>query len=73
MPRITVGVSGASGSIYAIQTLRASRAIGGHEVHLVISTRARQTIKLETDVESSQLESLASLATLLPLPSITCR
>ena len=35
MRRIIVGVSGASGSIYAIQTLRALRAIGGFEVHLV--------------------------------------
>ena len=61
MPRIIVGVSGASGSIYAIQTLRALRAIGGFEVHLVISAQARQTVELETDVKPPQLEALADV------------
>ena len=51
MPRIIVGVSGASGSIYAIQTLRALRAIGGFEIHLVVSPQAKQTVELETDVK----------------------
>jgi 4-hydroxy-3-polyprenylbenzoate decarboxylase len=61
MPRIIVGVSGASGSIYAIQTLRALRAIGGFEVHLVLSAQAKQTIELETDVKPEQLEALADV------------
>jgi len=61
MPRIIVGVSGASGSIYAIQTLRALRAIGGFEVHLVVSAQAKQTIELETDVKPEQLDALADV------------
>jgi 4-hydroxy-3-polyprenylbenzoate decarboxylase len=61
MPRIIVGVSGASGSIYAIQTLRALRAIGGYEVHLVLSPQAAQTVELETDVKREELESLGDV------------
>jgi 4-hydroxy-3-polyprenylbenzoate decarboxylase len=61
MPRIIVGVSGASGSIYAIQTLRALRAIGGYEVHLVLSAQAKQTVELETDVTPPELEALADI------------
>ena len=61
MPRIIVGVSGASGSIYAIQMLRALRAIGGHEVHLVLSAQAKQTVELETDVKPPELEALADV------------
>ena len=61
MPRIIVGVSGASGSIYAIQTLRALRAIGGFEVHLVLSPQAAQTVELETDVKQDALEALADV------------
>ena len=61
MPRIIVGVSGASGSIYAIQTLRALRAIGGYEIHLVISQQARQTIELETDVKAAELDTYADV------------
>jgi 4-hydroxy-3-polyprenylbenzoate decarboxylase len=61
MPRIIVGVSGASGSIYAIQTLRALRAIGGFEIHLVVSPQAKQTVRLETDVEPHELEALADV------------
>jgi 4-hydroxy-3-polyprenylbenzoate decarboxylase len=61
MPRIIVGVSGASGSIYAIQTLRALRAVGGFEVHLVLSPQAVQTVELETDVQRAELESLGDV------------
>jgi 4-hydroxy-3-polyprenylbenzoate decarboxylase len=61
MPRIIVGVSGASGSIYALQTLRALRAVGGFEVHLVLSPQAVQTVELETDVQRAELESLGDV------------
>jgi 4-hydroxy-3-polyprenylbenzoate decarboxylase len=61
MPRIIVGVSGASGSIYAIQTLRALRAIGGYEIHLVCSPQAKQTVELETDVKPAELEAYADV------------
>jgi 4-hydroxy-3-polyprenylbenzoate decarboxylase len=61
MRRIIVGVSGASGSIYAIQTLRALRAAGGIEVHLVLSPQARRTVELETGVTAPELEALADV------------
>lgn len=61
MPRIIVGVSGASGSIYAIQTLRALRAIGGYEIHLIVSEQARQTVELETDVKAEELHGYADV------------
>jgi flavin prenyltransferase len=61
MRRIIVGVSGASGSIYAIQTLRALRAIGGFEIHLVISEQAKQTVELETGVKPAELEEYADI------------
>lgn len=61
MRRIIVGVSGASGSIYAIATLRALRAIGGFEVHLVASEQAKQTVELETDIRPAELEALADV------------
>jgi 4-hydroxy-3-polyprenylbenzoate decarboxylase len=59
--RIIVGVSGASGSIYAISTLRALRGIGGYEIHLVCSQQAKQTVELETDVKPDELDALADV------------
>ncbi len=47
--RIVVGISGASGAIYGIRTLRALRDAAGVEVHLVVSSGARATIEYETD------------------------
>jgi 4-hydroxy-3-polyprenylbenzoate decarboxylase len=61
MRRLIVGVSGASGSIYAVQTLRALRAIGGIETHLVASEQAYQTIELETDVGRADFDALADV------------
>lgn len=61
MRRIIVGVSGASGSVYAIATLRALRSIGEFEVHLVASEQAKQTVELETDVKPAELEGLADV------------
>lgn len=57
--RIVVGVSGASGSLYAYRTLEALRA-AGVESHLVISEQARRTIELETDKSVRDFEVLAS-------------
>lgn len=59
--RIIVGVSGASGSVYAFATLRALRAVPDVETHLVVSQQARRTIVLETDLTAADLESLADV------------
>ncbi len=46
--RIVVGISGSSGPIYGIRTLEVLRALGGIEIHLVLSDAAQETIRLET-------------------------
>jgi 4-hydroxy-3-polyprenylbenzoate decarboxylase len=61
MRRIIVGVSGASGSIYAVATLRALRAIGGFEIHLVASQQAKVTVELETDLGAAAFDALADV------------
>ncbi len=61
MRRIIIGVSGASGSAYAYMALQALRAIGGIETHLVVSSAARRTIELETDMNVRDFESLADV------------
>ena len=62
MRRLIVGVSGASGSVYAIATLRALAAVPDVETHLVLSHQARRTIELETEMSASEVEALADVA-----------
>ena len=57
--KLVVGVSGASGVIYAIRLLETLKE-ANIETHLVMSTAARETIVLETEYSVSQVESLAS-------------
>jgi len=57
--KIVVGVSGASGSVYALRTLQKLRAQPGVEIHLVISRSAEKTLFLETGRKSSELKELA--------------
>jgi len=59
MRKLIVGISGASGSVYAYAALRALRAVPDIEIHLVLSTQARQTIELETDHTAPDFEALA--------------
>lgn len=61
MRRIIIGISGASGSAYGYMALQALRAIGGVESHLVVSTAARRTIELETQLRVEGFESLADV------------
>lgn len=61
MRRLIVGVSGASGSVYAIAALRALRGVPDLETHLVLSEQARQTIELETDSTAAEVEALADV------------
>ena len=62
MRRIIIGISGASGSLYGYMVLQALRAIGGVETHLVLTTAARRTIELETEMTADDFESLADVA-----------
>lgn len=61
MRKIIVGVSGSSGSLYAFAALRALRAAGDIETHLVVSAPARRTIELETDLTVADFEALADV------------
>lgn len=59
--KIIVGISGASGVIYAIRLLEILRDVDDVETHLVMSTAAAQTIGLETDFVASDVEKLADV------------
>ena len=57
--RIIVAISGASGSIYGIEILKALNRLG-IETHLVISQAAKMTLDFECEGIEEQLPSLAS-------------
>ena len=57
--KLIVGISGASGSVYAYAALQALRAAGDIEVHLVLSQQARQTIEIETPHTAADFETIA--------------
>ena len=57
--KIIVGISGASGSIYAVRLLQEMKK-AGVETHLVASKWAKYTIERETNYEFDQVKELAS-------------
>lgn len=69
--KIVVGVSGASGSIYAIRLLQKLCARPEVETHLVVSRSAEKTLFLETGKKSSELRQLATYSYFLD--DIGCR
>ena len=58
MEKMIVGISGASGAIYGIETLKALRA-AGVETHLVVSKTAQITLAHEMDYTLPQVHKLA--------------
>ena len=58
--RLIVGISGASGAEIGIQLLQAMQRQPDWETHLIISSGARRTIRLETQYSIEQVESLAT-------------
>lgn len=56
--RLIVGISGASGIVYAVRALEVLRALGV-ETHLVMSRAAELTRSYETDLTKTELEALA--------------
>ena len=59
MKRIIVGITGASGTIYAVDLLEKLHQLPNVEVHLVMSTWAKKNLELETDYSLKQLTALA--------------
>lgn len=57
--KIIIGIGGASGVIYGIRLLETLKDVEGIETHLVMSKTARMNIKIETDLQTSDVEALA--------------
>ena len=57
--RFVVGISGASGAIYALRLLEALRATPGTETHLVVSPTGWRTIAHELDMGGREFAALA--------------
>ena len=57
--RLVVGISGASGVIYGIRILEILSEIQEVETHLILTNAAKQTIGMETDYSSGEIEKLA--------------
>ncbi len=58
--RLVVGVSGATGVVYAVRLLQVLKAVPDVETHLVLSAPARRTLAEETDVSPKDLEECAA-------------
>jgi flavin prenyltransferase len=61
MQKLIVGISGASGVVYAIRLLAVTRDLPQVETHLIVSTAAATTIGLETDTDAEQVKKLADV------------
>jgi 4-hydroxy-3-polyprenylbenzoate decarboxylase len=60
IPRLIIGVSGASGTIYAKALLECLQSLP-LEIHLVVSDSAREVMRLETDFNYDDLAKLANV------------
>lgn len=60
-PRVVVGISGASGFQYGLKALQLLRAVGGVEVHLVLSKGAEMTRAMETAITRDEVLALADV------------
>jgi 4-hydroxy-3-polyprenylbenzoate decarboxylase len=60
--RITVGISGASGSVYGVRLLEKLGAGAGVETHLVLTRSGERTLWLETGRRAADIRTLASFA-----------
>ncbi|MAY03235.1 MAG: 3-octaprenyl-4-hydroxybenzoate carboxy-lyase [Gammaproteobacteria bacterium] len=58
--RLIVGISGASGIAYGIETLKQLRT-AGIESHLIVSKAAMQTLKQESSMSYAELQDLADV------------
>ncbi len=58
---IVVGVTGATGTLYAINLLRALNNTGTVNTHLIMSEWAKENLKIETNYSLADIESLAAV------------
>jgi 4-hydroxy-3-polyprenylbenzoate decarboxylase len=59
MKRLIIGITGATGTIYGWRLMEMLRSEGNTEIHLVMSSSAKLTLKMEHDVELDYIHSLA--------------
>lgn len=59
--RIIVGVSGASGCLYAVRLLALLQQMPSIETHLIITDSAKRSLELETHCNSASLKALADV------------
>lgn len=57
--RLIIGITGASGAIYAVRLLEVLRSQTNIETHLIISNAAKQTLTVETDYSIQAVKALA--------------
>ncbi len=57
--KLIIGIGGASGVIYGIRMLEVLKSARNVETHLVMSKTARMNVKIETDLDASDVEALA--------------
>lgn len=58
---IIVGITGATGTIYAIKLLNALKNAGKVNSHLIMSDWAKDNLRIETDYSLKDIESLATV------------
>ncbi|EHQ87965.1 UbiX family flavin prenyltransferase [Desulfosporosinus youngiae] len=58
---IVVGVTGATGTVYALNLLKALKDTGKVNTHLIMSDWAKENLKIETDYSLNDIGSLASV------------
>ena len=56
--RVVVGISGASGVVYGLETLRALKDLG-YESHVILTERAQSNFSLETDHSLEEVKEVA--------------
>jgi 4-hydroxy-3-polyprenylbenzoate decarboxylase len=61
MKKFIIGISGASGIIYGIRLLQVLKDVSDVETHLVMSTAAGTTMRLETDFKPEEVAALADV------------
>lgn len=59
MRRLVVGITGATGAIYAVRLLQALRGVSDVESHLIVSASGVLNIKHELDVGRHDVQALA--------------